>query len=75
MLLSWLLPWLLLLLLLLPYLRWPPRPYVVLDAISRHDSDKQQYNTLHQTHTEHRAVGQVSYAAADCRNNTLSRHA
>lgn len=32
--------------LLLPYLRWPPRPYVVLDAISRHDSDRQQYSTL-----------------------------
>lgn len=50
---------------------------MVLEAISRHDSDKQQYNTLHKTHTQpqHRADSQISYAGADCRNNTISRHA
>jgi hypothetical protein len=33
-------------LLLLPYRKCPPNPYVVLDAIRRHDRDRQQYRTL-----------------------------
>jgi hypothetical protein len=48
--------------LLLPYRRCPPNPYVVLDAIRRHDRERQQYRTLQFTRSTVTAVQVVRFS-------------